>query len=132
MVIIGQNLGEPFPSRGLHRYAIGQTVTLVGPRSIKAEAGQECLPALGNNPNLKVVDQFRDDAAGSLPDAGPGSRKERQIFRKDLLCRDDRIGLKQTADFNGAEMCRIVDAGQGSPIKRIGENVFQSVLFGRP
>jgi hypothetical protein len=88
--------------------------------------------ALGNDANLKVIDQFGDDLAHPVPDTRSGTGKERQIFRQHLVRRDYPLWLKRTADIESAGMGRIIDGSQSSPVKRVGENGFQSALLGTP
>jgi hypothetical protein len=35
MSVIGENIGQSFPAHDLHRYAVRQTVSFVGPRAAK-------------------------------------------------------------------------------------------------
>ncbi len=61
--IIGKSVGQPFPAHGLHRNAIGQTVTLVRAVAIKLHASQERLMALSDDDNLATVEKRGDQIA---------------------------------------------------------------------
>src|ERR1700733_3599557 len=55
MPIIGEDFTQSFLAHRLHRNAINQAVSFVGPRSVKSHAGKKRIPALRNNANTRIL-----------------------------------------------------------------------------
>ncbi len=132
MAVVCEHFVQPFSPHRLHRNAVGQAVSFVGTCTVEPKAGQERLAALRHYANFRAIHEFGDNPARPFPDARSGASKEGQVFGQHFVSRDDQVRTQRPTQFESSGMRRIVDGGQSRPVKGVGENSSQGVLFGTP
>src|SRR2546423_14602628 len=82
MTIVRENLRQSFLAHGLHGDAIREAVAFARAATVEFETCQERFPALGNDPDHRVL-QYGLNIDGTLPAHGPrGPRENVQILNQ--------------------------------------------------
>lgn len=122
MAIVGQNLANPRLPHSLHRDAVRQAVSLVGPGFAEGQALQKRLVGLGANRNVRVAQGAFDKVGRHLPHGGTVPTEMGEELGKNLVGRDDLCPLQRLADGLHRRVPLVFVIEEGDPVICIGEN----------
>ena len=132
MAVIREDIRQSFAAHRLHRNAIDQTISFVGPFLIKPQSGTERFPALWNNPHHGTCEQALDSYRGAAAKRLGRCRKESQIFGQHLIRCDDGRGCLAGRECQSLLMGAVSGIRKSNPVKGVGENRRHASFFGQP
>src|ERR1700722_3121593 len=119
MMVVGQHFGHVKSAEREHRTAIGQAISLVGPRLEECESVVEVSTCLGKDVNGLVVSQVANLRNSRTTPVWSVTAPKVQYFSENLVSRDNTRGAQCLTVTHYGTVESVARIEQGYPVKRI-------------